>query len=293
VDDRVGIQTGVSLKDWRSNNPANTTVNGNLLQIDADNVVINGLDFTTGTSGNMIYAPNAKNVTVTNCRFGGANKNISFGYIIVGNGLVARNNEFLPGSSDGSTLISAGGTIIMEYNYATDYPQHAFETGSSVNLTYRYNFFQRGGTTPGSHFNLLQQTGHGVDNTIKMEYNCFHQNNKPGDGEGPQFDINDGTNSGTLTNSSCSYNCFLAQSGANVSYWIHGPALYSSANTCNVTNRTKVVGSLKFYENYFDITGAFGEFYGNSLNADCDLKGNVNATTGAAVDKNAFNTCEL
>ena len=208
---------------------------------------------------------------ITNCKF---QANTPTSVIDAGPGspnLTVQHSTLMGGSS-GSSLISASGNVVIQYNLMKDYPQHAVEISGNTNLTYKYNLLDNGGTVAGSHLNFLQLTSGG---TIKLdvEFNTTYQTPQPASGEGFQFYNNTlpGTVSATLA-----YNTMIATghttagSSPAMSYMIHG------------TGKTPISGVASAHDNYFDATGAYGIFYPGSF-AEWKVFGNWNMVTGRVI----------
>ena len=142
-----------------------------------------------------------------------------------------------------------------------------------------YNLIENGGTVAGSHLNFLQIQGQGVTDSLTVEFNTTYQTPHAANGEGFQFDLNDGTNYGTLVSPTFAYNTMIATGGPPglaMSYMVHGSSKFSTSDP----RVTPIDGTATAHHNYFDARGAYGAFYPGSFSG-WSLFGNWNMVTGA------------
>lgn len=277
VDYAVGVPAGTQLKDWQTLSGPGITISGNMVRIDGQSGVhLDGIDFSTN-GGAFVYLTNSPDAVITNCKFQATTPT---SLIDAGPGSPNLTVEHctLIGGADGSALISGSGDVVVQYNWMKDFPQHAVEIGGSTDLTYKYNLIENGGTVAGSHLNYLQQTGSGVTNKIDIEFNTSYETPSAASGEGYQFDINDGSNSGTLVDPIFAYNTMIATGDTSMSYMVHGSSKYASSNPAV----TPISGIASAHDNFFDTSGSYGAFYTGSMDG-WSLSNNVDMRSGKVV----------
>ena len=242
VDYRVGFPTGQSFTNIRTSQPANTSLSGNTLFVNADNVTINGYDFTAG-GGVAISCAGHNNLTITNCNLGGTN------YLALstspidfrGNGLTVTYNVIdggattagATGNETGLFFVFPNNTtlcnVTIQYNWLKNSPAQVIEYVATLNanIDFRFNFIDNFPIFSGAHMNY-QQLGNGTTAAV-WNFNCTRQLANNGGAEGPQWYPGAGGTM-TLNNSSISNNVFLAPGtvtggvGKCMSNIIHGSA---------------------------------------------------------------------
>lgn len=277
VDYAVGVTAGTQLKDWQTLSGPGITISGNMVRIDGQSGVhLDGIDFSTN-GGAFVYLTNSPDAVITNCKFQATTPT---SLIDAGPGSPNLTVEHctLIGGADGSALISGSGNVVVQYNWMKDFPQHAVEIGGSTDLTYKYNLIENGGTVAGSHLNYLQQTGSGVTNKIDIQFNTSYETPSAASGEGYQFDINDGSNSGTLVDPIFAYNTMIATGDTSMSYMVHGSSKYASSNPAV----TPISGTASAHDNFFDTSGGYGAFYTGSMDG-WSLSNNVDMRSGKVI----------
>ncbi|MEY9183913.1 Ig-like domain-containing protein [Bradyrhizobium sp. USDA 313] len=277
VDYAVGVPADTQLKDWQTLSGPGITVSGNMVRIDGQaGVHLDGIDFSTN-GGAFVYLTNSPDAVITNCKFQATTPT---SLIDAGPGSPNLTVEHctLIGGADGSALISGSGNVVVQYNWMKDFPQHAVEIGGSTDLTYKYNLIENGGTVAGSHLNYLQQTGTGVTNKIDIEFNTSYETPSAASGEGYQFDINDGSNSGTLVDPIFAYNTMISTGDTAMSYMVHGSSMYASSNPAV----TPISGTALAHDNFLDTSGAYGAFYPGSMDG-WSLSNNVDMRSGKVI----------
>lgn len=277
VDYAVGVPAGTQLKDWQTLSGPGITISGNMVRIDGQSGVhLDGIDFST-SGGAFVYLTNSPDAVVTNCKFQ-ATTPTSLVDAGPGSPNLTVEHCTLIGGADGSALISGSGNVVVQYNWMKDFPQHAVEIGGSTDLTYKYNLIENGGTVAGSHLNYLQQTGSGVTNKIDIEFNTSYETPSAASGEGYQFDINDGSNSGTLVDPIFAHNTMISTGDTAMSYMVHGSSKYASSNPAV----TPISGAASAHDNFFDTSGAYGAFYTGSMDG-WSLSNNVDMRSGKVI----------
>lgn len=285
VDYAVGPPSGQTYTDPSVSPPANTSFLNGVLTVNADNVTINGYDFTLYNSGvgvRLVCSHN--NLTITNCKMNGAGtQNVGGVFAIIdftGTALTITNTT-IDGQSNGSanegqsTLISCGASnvisITLKYNWFKNYCQHIIEINNSCDtLVYQYNLIDDTAISPGAHMNWLQwnNSPSTTCNNGTVTFNTTRQVSGGG-AEGYQW------GPGITTNVTINNNTIVAagaSSGATMSYPIH----VNDNSGGNVINGTAVSN-----QNYADITGAFGLFFAKP--APWTFSGNINMTTGGGL----------
>lgn len=275
VDYAVGVPAGTQLKDWQTLSGPGITISGNMVRIDGQSGVhLDGIDFSTN-GGAFLYLTNSPDAVVTNSKF---QSDTPTALIDAGPGspnLTVQHCTLIGGSS-GSSLISAGGNVDIEYNLMKDYPQHAVETGGDTNLIYKYNVLENGGTVAGQHLNYLQLGG-GGNIKLDIEFNTTYETPSPASGEGFQFYNNDLTNPGTVS-ANFAYNTMISTGTEAMSYMVHGSSLYASSSSAY----TPLGGPATAHDNFFDVSGSYGAFYPGSMNG-WSLSNNVDMRSGKVI----------
>lgn len=285
VDYAVGPHSGTIFANPTISPPTGTSYNSTnqLLTADGDNVIIDGYDFSV-SNGVHLYVP-GNNCIIRNCNFAGSNYPSLSGSVV---NLAGANPTFEYNTIDGSAtggadaqsgLIvissSASGTATVRYNWLKNFAQHIVEFNAPMTLVMKYNNIHEGVIETGGHMNWLQN---GITGTFTpdVEFNCFYQS-LTGGAEGLQF-----YSGGTATCASpiSQYNTMIALGPSSVmSRIVHG--------TNDFVNTT-LSGSPVMQQNYFDISGAFGAFYPNSITSGWSVSGNIDMSNGKTI--NADNT---
>jgi len=289
VDYAVGYPASTVLTDWKNipvGGSTGVSVFGaarNIVRVDnKENKSLDGIDFSLH-DGATLYIVNSPGAIVSNCKFGGSSYSKISGSIIGTDvsspGLTVRNCIINgSGAGTGSTLIfqRGGGTIVLKYNWLRNFPQHVLEIiDGNTTVDYQFNLIEDGAKREGAHLNYLQWGGGPCAATV--QFNTSKQSPQLAGGEGYQFYFNSG---GNMASPACAYNTMIAYAGGaakSMSYMIHGipdPSHPSAAGT--------VSGTPALYDNYFDISGAYGALYPRSF-AGWTLANNWNMRTGMAI----------
>lgn len=287
VDYAVGPHSGTSFTSIASSQPANTTYNGSYLRINANNVTIDGYDFTVN-SGIMLYNfDDYTGLVVRNCKFGGSNyNNLSTGPLhLVGAPVTVEYCTIDGGSTGGSqaTLFflnnSTTGLATFRYNWLKNFNQHVVESLKAVTLDFRFNLIDDApNQNATSHYNCIQWGGGLIDAT--WAFNTVYQTTANAQaGEMVQGYCNDASPGGTMHSPNFSNNVLIAKNAGTASYLMHG-----SGSGTGVTNLT---GTPICSENYFDPTGTISgdPFYQGSATFSgwTATSPNKNMVTGSTV----------
>ena len=296
VDYAVGYPAGQSLIDISISQPAGTSFSNGVLTVNADNVTIDGYDFSLYNSGAgvRISCPSHNNLTVVRCRLGGTSyPSIGTGIIdFRGNGLAVKYCVIDGGDTTGAAgaqcvifcdPASDSGIVVVQYNWIKNYGSQIIEFEKSATLDYRFNLIDDTIVPSGAHQNYLQW-GSGTANSPVYAFNTTRQLTGHGGAEGPQFYFN---TSGTMLSPTCSNNTFLAPgthsggTGTTMSNIVHG-----SAGNAGTT----LTGTALAQDNYFDPSGAnfiaatgSGAWYPSSMTGWIG-SGNVNMVDGTSLD---------
>lgn len=249
IDYRVGISTGVTLKNPRTDTlPSGCTrdtVNRNFF-VDSNSVTVNGWDFSEG--GGWTCDVRAANTTVTNNDFSGGllkfEPTASHGPAIV------RYNKFDQlglASTVGELLWFADGLITIEYNYFTRaWPMPVQLTngnGSSMAIVMRYNLFNNAGLgspVDGSHGDHpLQIFGSNFFvSSMDLSFNAVIQSLPAAQAATQGWSIQGSADVTEIRSTSIAYNTTIIDSAANVNYiflfdttWINGSCVLSNNYT--------------------------------------------------------------
>lgn len=169
VDYRVGINTGVSLKNISTITSATAGPNFSLtateLIIDDPNITLNGWDFCNGNGGSgpcvsLVLYPGASNLLVENCNFGiGTNDNPIFNQY-TGPDVVTFLYDVFDGNGREDTLndviFNLGAGAIVKWSVINRGPVDEFDYG--INNTFEYNLVTDMGVF-GGHADWIQLSG--------------------------------------------------------------------------------------------------------------------------------------
>ena len=275
----VGVPTGTVLVPWTSVTGTGISLNMSAtppyMRVDSQTgFILDSIDFTTGGGGGLMLV-GCNNTIIRKCKFGGSSA-WSTGPLqgdASSSGLTLQNCT-VNGSSTGhgdqneSTLIfwNGTGTILFEYNWFLNQPQHVVEFVNSVDVTLRYNLIDSANISHLAHENWLQFNA-GTCSAV-VHYNTAVQLISLPDppGEGFQFYFNA---SGTMTNAAMTNNVMICKAPGQMSYMLHGGP---------------VNGTPQATDNYFDQSGAaYGIWYPGSFSG-WTRTGNINMITGAAAN---------
>jgi hypothetical protein len=305
VDYHVGMPEGQLLKDWQTlktdPNWAWLPQYSLLRYVGSGKVVLDGYDFTTGTTGWSIYTNSCTGLTITNCKigcipgagtgvnapgWGGANiqsENID----VVFNHNTVDYGDCLGMGGAGNGLITMGVmgctscSMDFEYNYLNNMYNTVLCVGGNMRfVTYKYNLIRNPATSaPGDpekiHMNSFSgASGIGSGSNVVVSFNTTFAEISYAGGEFIQMYFNGG---GTRTAPVLSNNTFPLSASGRVSYNIHGTGAY--------TPTTTLVGGGTNSQNYFDITGNGGTspYYPQSMNGWTSC-GNMNMVTGQPLE---------
>jgi hypothetical protein len=198
--------------------------------ITADNVVIDGWDFSGG-GGWTVYADHANNPTIQNCNFkvgslaqvpirllGRANYSNGGDSATIRNNVLDGNGVNVGGLA--MLFISRGRNVVVQYNWiknsGCDHIMAGAETvasGIATTWDIRYNIFENNGTTSSDanpvHADWIQTTANNHYNSIIFDFNTVIQDKawlSGGGSQGFTFDGNANAPLATFDNGDVSYN---------------------------------------------------------------------------------------
>jgi hypothetical protein len=281
VDYHVGVPSGLALKDPSipGNLPAGATLSGHTIIVSANNVTLNGFDFSGGGGYGIYINPGVSGTQITNNLFvdssssapipaniGSGASHTYIAYNTINGGAANGNGSF------GELIYNLGKGLTVEYNWIYDSPSRFVSDSGGGSLVYKYNLLENGGWVA-THLNFLEFGG-GTFSSPQVDFNTVVQHETISSGEGFQMYCN---SRGSISNGDVGNNTMISsraviQSGATgpaISYWIH-----TGSNSQYPSPATGTV-----HDNYIDSSSAHGPFYGG-------LRGftyldNVNMLTGA------------
>jgi hypothetical protein len=273
VDYAVGVPASTVLTDWRTLRMPNVTLGANSIRISADNVVLDGVDFSSH-NGAYVAIDAVANATIQNCRFGGPSlQSLSTGIIDSrAANLTVRNCVFDAagaGTAACVLFIRKRGNVTLIYNYIDNFPSQIIELQNGGILDYRFNLIGEGARQPGAHMNYLEFEAGAATPTVAFNTTAQTARAASG-GEGFQFYFNRG---GTMIRPICANNTMIARCGhgmAVMSYLLHGSVHATLTGMGLVGN------------NYFDVSSAYGAFYPRSF-PNWRLSGNIDMVSGLAI----------
>jgi hypothetical protein len=174
VDYRVGVSTGVRLKDPTTINPEIATSSGTnpiVLALQADNVTFDGYDFTLGGWW-QIRSSGHSNLTVSNCKLQ------NFCLFIDTGRLTVQYCEIDGLGAAGETIfgclafLGAGVTSTWKYSWIHD-SQNDFIDLQTSDITAWFNLFDTMGYAVGAHADSIQFAGAGTANNISIKFNTY------------------------------------------------------------------------------------------------------------------------
>jgi hypothetical protein len=239
--------------------------------------------------GAILYIERSPNTVVSNSNFGFSIAN-DFDTVSVIRADPASPNLAVTGciidgfadggaGNQGNALIqsAAGGMLVMRHNWLKNSPSHVLEVsgGEGMILDYRFNLIENIGNngSSGNHPNLLEwDASYASASRVVVSHNTVLQVPGPqGPGEAFQFYSNGGP---AVDNVTFSRNVVIAAGDpahVSISYILHGNNFVAGIYSKN--------GSIQ--DNYFDLSGAYGPFYGRSFNRGWVVARNWNMITGA------------
>jgi hypothetical protein len=275
VDYAVGIHAGTVLKNPVTCGclPAGASVDAtnHLIRVTADNVTLDGFDFTDNYSIYIPGDPGANGTRIINCAFKvtgfavnaqGSSANVYVGYCVI-------DGDSATGCDMGELISFRNGTVV--YNWIKNAPQHFLSAGGGGAVVYRYNLLDQGAFCPGAHLNYLQFGG-GAYSLVDVEFNTSRQTPQVAGGEGYQFYTN---SAGSIDSGILVCNTMIAAggvAGSAMSYMVH-----AGSNSQYPGSYYGVV-----HDNYFDPTAAYGAVY-PGLNG-FTYCGDINMATGTPID---------
>jgi len=250
VDYRVGINTGLSLKDPATINPAIATSSGTnpiVLTLQTDNVTLDGYDFTLGGWW-RINGSGHSNLTVSNCKLQNFCLFIDTGALTVQyceiDGLGAR------GETEFGCLafLGSGVTSTWKYNWMHD-SQNDFIDLHTSDIVAAFNLFDTMGYAVGAHADSIQFAGGGTANNISIKFNTYVQRVATNAGPSSFIDLETQIDAGAqMNNPEVAYNTASNTAAGGAA----GSTFYRVAQVVGVINNAYV------HDNYADSTNMLG-----------------------------------
>ena len=282
VDYYVGYPAGTVLKDPSGGAlPSCATVNvaSSRVTVTGNNCTLNGFDFSLDNGYGILINGGVSGTVIENSKFTvGSSGQSPISALGGSSNLTVLNNTInAGGSSDlapslGDFIFYEGtGNLVVEYNYIYNTYGHMldFVGGNppvAVTPTVEYNVFYGWGMGTGSHGNPWYMDGNNAIANGHFDFNTILQPaNPPVKGGNPALALPAGETGVSITNTTLNNNVALEFAGANGISYVFGGASASDS----VQN------------NYFDPTGAFGDWY-SSVAAGTTIANNINMKTGVA-----------
>jgi hypothetical protein len=292
IDYPVGAPSGLELKDpaIQANLPPGATVDpaNHLVRVVADNVTIDGFDFSLHGSWGIYIANGAWSGTIVrNSTFlVGANNTIPLAAAAGTGNLTAQSNTFDGGgtthngnANNAWTMISyaGSGAFAAQYNLFVNTPKDGIEfIVGTVRPIVRYNVFVNIGTGPGAHAQAYEYVGNVASDGVD-QFNTVYQPVGGGAGtgnEGIQIAAQRGSRLSNLT-------------VRNDTIIAPGPARTMSCSIAilqsgGTDNR---IDGIDVRDNYLDFTGTYYAVYPLSAGGGTNLRfrNNKNLVTGTIV----------
>jgi hypothetical protein len=263
VDYHVGVPSGLALKDPSvpGNLPAGATLRGHTIIVSANNVTLNGFDFSGGGGYGIYIDSGVLGTQITNNFFvdsssstpipvniGSGASDTYIAYNTINGGGASGNGSF------GELIYNLGAGLIVEYNWIYNSPSRFVSDGGGGSLVYSYNLLEDGGWAV-THLNFLEFGG-GTFSSPQVDFNTVVQHETISNGEGFQMYCN---SPGSISNGDVGNNTMISRSaviqrgatGPAISYWIH-----TGSNSQYPSPATGTV-----HDNYIDASGAYGAIY--------------------------------
>jgi hypothetical protein len=281
VDYRVGVQTGVVLKNVGTMNIPGVSVSGNIISVTGNNVVIDGYDCSNYT---IEQAITAQNTTIRNCRWVQTIELVPIAFHGIG-GYVGYCSIDLGGFElrdrgcilwNGAGMVAYGGPGNLSGNWVVEYCE-MFNAGVDMlhsngdstgpgSLTLQYNYFHDNAVNTSAawyHPDLVQILDGSGNWTFKYWNNLYYS---------PNYQ-----SQGLMTPGNAKYPSLTCQ---NVLIGVGG--WWFSCGTSSLTGTQKYT----LHDNYCDKWPGSGVSGYNYHDANCDatkqdLVGNKKLTTGA------------
>jgi hypothetical protein len=210
VDYAIGIASSVVLKDASTAAlPTGATLDlaARLIRITANDVALDGYDFSNGAGLDGISIGAVSGTRITNCKFVGGvpvrsdvgSSHSYFGYNDVDGGGGAGNTAV-------GALLSFRGSVSVEYNWIRNAPRATLLLDGGGTLLYRNNVLEDAGFAPATDGSFLKLLG-GNFVKAKIAFNTVIQHAGVAGGELLQMHLNA---SGDLLDSEVSYNSVLS-----------------------------------------------------------------------------------
>ena len=283
----AGVDYAVGPHSTPNLNPANISMAGvtinsssKTVSITGNNVTISGYDFNGWT-----IQVSGGNDTITDCTFelGASPSAYQIQALSTATNLTIEYSTFdsstwqQAGSNESGIIAFGGSNITVLYDLFKNFPQHVLEmtqnAGAASTLTYEYNLIEDGGLESGAHMNFLQWNGGAINDPI-VEYNTVYQTQQAASGEFFQFDPSFGA---SIVNATLAYNTMMAvgtAGGQSGTYLLHAE---------NPSGSTQGNSTGSAYDNFVDISGAYGMFYPIYSPANWPVSNNVDMKTGEII----------
>lgn len=274
VDYRVGINTGVTLKDPNTINPAIATISGTnpiVLGIQQNDVTLDGYDFTTGGWW-RIHTNSNNNLVISNsklqnfCIFGNGGNTVTVKYCEI-DGLGAA------GETTFGTLIllQTGVTLTFQYNYIHDSQNDMIDV-TTVDIDSRWNLFDTMGYEVGAHADSIQMAGDGTANNVKLLFNTYVHRLVTTSSPSSFLDVE--TQVGTapvINNPEIAYN--------TASYTAGGP---NGSTFYRIAQDVGTISGAYVHDNYADPTNMIAVLSDSTAGTGYTKSGNILLTTGGS-----------
>jgi len=297
VDYRVGVKEGQSLTPWQNilsvNSGPGVQVNQStgLIYVIADSPssTFKNIDFSTGI-GCIVYNPsgNGTFLTFINCKFGPVKPwSIYNGSYFINDqnsaAILVLNCTFDgSGMSAQPSFIVSSGPVTLMYNWFTNsFGGQILQFNGNGQLIYKYNFIDTTLVMDGAHKNILQLSGTGTCNGMHVSYNTAFQKDLAG---GEFFQVYTNAASITLTNPVFGNNTIIALPAAcNMASVLGDKGPQTMSNLIHGSGGTTTVTGGQNKNNYFDVSGAFGAYYGGTMVTGWTSTNNRNMRTGLII----------
>jgi hypothetical protein len=260
----------ISMAGVSVDNTAHTVI------ITGDNITLDGYDFSL--HGGYVVRVYGSNDTIADSNFVMGSNTAYYLIQDYGNNFTLK-YDTLDGTATTGTqsgLVAVyGSNPVIQYNWFKNFGGRVVEMdqayGVTTSLDYRFNLIENGGWEAETHVNYLQW-GHGTANNAVVAFNTTLETPQVSvAGEGFQFD---GWTDSTITGVVFSNNTMIATggpAGSASSYLMHP---FGGNSISGLSTGTA-------YDNYMDISAAYGAFYPVGSNPTLwNFSSNYNLSTG-------------
>jgi hypothetical protein len=264
VDYRVGVNTGVSLKDPNAISAAVAVKSGSnpfVLNLQQSNITLDGYDFTTGGWW-QIHTNGNNNLTISNSKL----QNLCIIGTNGDTGLTVKYCEIDGLGAAGETVFGAlaflGSSVTSTwlYNWIHDSEADMLQV-NTVDMLAKYNLFDTMGYSLGAHSDAIQFGGPGTANNVDLEFNTYVQRIVTTEGPSSFLDVEVQTGGTAINNPIIAYN--TASYTATGGITITGAANNGSGGVrLTLTDTTNLAtNGFKLIYGIVGTTEANGEFF--------------------------------